>query len=134
MVPHAGYLKLLLTDGLKSLQLILHILTHWGGKLTSLIDSVNTHTLIHDVVVDIPGRDQICDFLVSGAPVHKLYDSQNPEPESVIDSSVRAEFIKAASQIQKTIEKWKLNIPAHSGHVYLKISDPYSGPKNYKKY
>jgi len=104
-----------------------------GGKLTSLIDVVNTHTLIHDVVVDIPGKDQIYDFLVSGAPHHRLYDSQNLEPESVIDCSTGAEFTKAATQEQGTIETWNLNIPAHSNHIYAKVSDTYKGEKIIKK-
>src|SRR5262249_31310527 len=34
-----------------------------GGRLTSLIDSVNTHFLVHDVRVDLPGRDSVRDFL-----------------------------------------------------------------------
>ena len=34
-----------------------------GGELTSLIEAANTHTLIRDVVVDAPGRDNVRDFL-----------------------------------------------------------------------
>jgi hypothetical protein len=104
-----------------------------GGKLTSLVDLVNTHTLIHDVVVDIPGRDQVYDFLVSGAPYHKLYDSQNLEPESVIDCSSSAGFTKATVHEQGTVEIWNLDIPAHSNHIYAKVSDPYNGEKIIKK-
>lgn len=34
-----------------------------GGELTSLIQQVNTHTLIRDVLVDLPDRDGVRDFL-----------------------------------------------------------------------
>ena len=36
-----------------------------GGRLTSLIDSnsIHTHTLVHDVLVDLAGRDATRDFL-----------------------------------------------------------------------
>lgn len=34
-----------------------------GGELTSLIQQVNTHTLIRDVLVDLPNRDGVRDFL-----------------------------------------------------------------------
>ena len=36
-----------------------------GGQLTSLIDTINTHTLVQDVLVDLPGRDGIRDYLAS---------------------------------------------------------------------
>src|SRR5690554_7801489 len=35
----------------------------YGGNLTSLIDGANTHFLIQDVLVDLPGRDSVNDFL-----------------------------------------------------------------------
>lgn len=36
-----------------------------GGQLTSLIQEIKTYTLVKDVLVDLPGRDQSFDFLVS---------------------------------------------------------------------
>ena len=46
-----------------------------GGELTSLISAVNTHTLVGDVVVDLPGRDLIRDFLAEDAGVFRVYES-----------------------------------------------------------
>ena len=40
-----------------------------GGQLTSLLDGVFTHYLIHDVVVDLPGRDPVRDFLASDSSI-----------------------------------------------------------------
>ncbi len=34
-----------------------------GGELTSLMEAVNTHLLVRDVQVDLPGRDAVRDFL-----------------------------------------------------------------------
>ena len=36
-----------------------------GGNLTSLLQSVTTYTLLKDVLVDLPGRDNIPDYLVN---------------------------------------------------------------------
>jgi len=36
-----------------------------GGQLTSLIQGVTTYTLLHAVLVDLPGRDQTPDFLIN---------------------------------------------------------------------
>lgn len=57
-----------------------------GGELTSVIQQVETHYLIKDVLVDLPGRDTIRDFLgtLSTRPEHEgtcaLYESDLPAP------------------------------------------------------
>lgn len=51
-----------------------------GGLLTSLIDHINTHFLIHDVLVDLPGRDDVKDFLAAGSTNYEdfvVYESDN---------------------------------------------------------
>ncbi len=52
-----------------------------GGKLTSLIDSVNAHFLEKDVMVDLPGRDKVLDYLAAdGTPPllsYTLYESDH---------------------------------------------------------
>lgn len=46
-----------------------------GGNLTSLISSVNTHVLVKDVIADLPGRDQVHDFLVVKGSDYLLFES-----------------------------------------------------------
>ncbi|MHB8894636.1 MAG: calcium-binding protein, partial [Candidatus Geothermincolia bacterium] len=48
-----------------------------GGQVTSLIEGVATHTLLHDVLVDLPGRDGIRDFLADDLGVLSVYESQS---------------------------------------------------------
>ena len=57
-----------------------------GGELTSLIDDVRTHTLVHDVLVDLPGRDAVCDFLVVESSAYTVFES-NGETGAVQDIS-----------------------------------------------
>ncbi|MFP4474361.1 MAG: hypothetical protein ACLFOY_02310 [Desulfatibacillaceae bacterium] len=48
-----------------------------GGELTSLIDSVNTHFLEHNVMVDRAGRDFIRDFLGEDGGTYQVWESDN---------------------------------------------------------
>ncbi|MCP4405445.1 MAG: hypothetical protein GY801_50105 [bacterium] len=54
-----------------------------GGSLTSLIQDVTTHFLVHDVLADLPGRDTIQDFLSTGrdepGAAYTLFESDNSE-------------------------------------------------------
>jgi hypothetical protein len=53
-----------------------------GGQLTSLIPetNVNTHLFLKDVVVDLPGRDSVVDFLVDGDST--VYESDGTDSEA----------------------------------------------------
>jgi len=53
-----------------------------GGRLTSLIQEVQTHTLVRDVWVDLPGRDAILDLLGKDDTGLTVYESD------AIDSAV----------------------------------------------
>jgi beta propeller repeat protein len=48
-----------------------------GGELTSLIEDVKTHFLERNVMVDLPGRDTLTDFLGEDAGVYKVWESDN---------------------------------------------------------
>lgn len=49
-----------------------------GGQLTSLLEATNTHFLIHDVKVDLAGRDNITDFLsLDNDLALRIYESES---------------------------------------------------------
>ena len=74
-----------------------------GGELTSLIEEVNTHELISDVLVNLPGRDSISDFLAREKDDSiRVYESDNVD-FPVEDLSGRASASGAASQIVLSI-------------------------------
>ncbi|MBI4676746.1 MAG: hypothetical protein HY748_04115 [Elusimicrobia bacterium] len=65
-----------------------------GGALTSLIQSVTTYTLLKDVLVDLPGRDRVPDFLVNmGQP-------RGEGMQALLDSggTIAAEYILESDQ------------------------------------
>lgn len=101
-----------------------------GGQLTSLIDAVNTHFLIHDVLVDLSGRDAIRDFLAKDGDVYKVYESGGVDSE-VLDQSASSSL---AFSYQAGIESiYTLSTPLNAGFMYVRLGDPFGGQKILKE-
>lgn len=94
-----------------------------GGRLTSLIDTIDTHLLMRDVRVDLPGRDDVLDFLARDGDVIRVYESEN------VDTLVE-DLSAAASLVALMGDKYKLTVPSVIGMHYVALPDPYGGAKN----
>lgn len=92
-----------------------------GGELTSLIESVNTHFLVRDVLVDVSGRDSIRDFLAKDGGVYRVYESDSVDTE-VLDQS-------ASSSLSGSGNEYTLSTPVTAGFMYVQLPDPHSGEK-----
>lgn len=90
-----------------------------GGQLTSIINEVKAHSLIKDVLVDLPGRDRVGDFLADDDGFLRVYESNGLDTD-VIDRS-------GVAQLSNN----KLTFPPTDGFVYVKMPDPYKGNYNY---
>jgi len=91
-----------------------------GGQLTSLLaGQPTTHTLIRDVLVDLPGRDNIRDFLARDGVVLRVYESQNADTK-VPDYSTNASISTADG-------RYSLQVPGFGGFGYVKLADPLAG-------
>jgi hypothetical protein len=97
-----------------------------GGQLTSLLTAANTHFLIQDVVVDLPGRDVIRDFLAEGLPNPSVYESDGSTSD-VVDMSAQATLLY--EQAVGEYSRYKLSMPVSAGLFYLKVDDPQEGDK-----
>ncbi len=95
-----------------------------GGELTSLIGAVNTHFLVRDVLVDLPGRDGIRDFLARDGGVYRVYESQNTAAE-VPDRSAAASLRYLDREGSRT--RYALRAEAAPGLLYVRLTDPYRG-------
>jgi hypothetical protein len=93
-----------------------------GGALTSLLQATNAHLLLHDVRVDLPGRDMVRDFLAHEGTALKLYESEGAVDSDVTDRSAEATLTAAG-------DGYRLQMPASSGYVYVRKPDPYQGAK-----
>ena len=96
-----------------------------GGRLTSLLDATNTHVLVHDVLVDLPGRDTIRDFLAHDA-TYKVYESEGTDTEA-------ADYTDASPLSATGPDTYTLTIPATSGFAYAQRPDPSLGTKLIKE-
>lgn len=97
-----------------------------GGQLTSLIAATNTHFLVHDVRVDLPGRDAVRDFLVDDNNAFKVYESDNVD--TVVENQSATATLSFGSQVGSE-QFYTLNTTAGAGFSYIKLDDPFLGGK-----
>jgi uncharacterized repeat protein (TIGR01451 family) len=91
-----------------------------GGAVTSLIQSVNTHTLVHDVLIDLPGSDDIYDFLAQAGTGYRVYGSDGFDAD-VADASAQASLSSVSGA------SLRLTFPASPSLVHVQASDPFRG-------
>ncbi|GMV40966.1 MAG: hypothetical protein AMXMBFR64_26820 [Myxococcales bacterium] len=96
-----------------------------GGALTSLLEEVNTHTLVRDIQVDLPGRDAIVDFLAQDGTALKVYESE------LVDTAVLD--VSSASAISLAGGAVTVTVPPTAGFSYLKLADPFFGTQDVVK-
>ncbi len=97
-----------------------------GGELTSLIDTAATHTLVHDVIVDLPGRDGIFDFLAKDGDIYRVYESDTVDTV-VTNHSASATLTFQGNQGDRIA--CALSSPAGMGFVFLRLPDPFNGTR-----
>jgi len=103
-----------------------------GGELTSLIQEVNTHTLVHDVLVDLPGRDAVRDFLATnGGSVYRIYESEVTGLSD--DSGGEPEVLLQSATISGGGDTRTLQSDPTAGFMYVQLSDPFNGSKVLKE-
>ena len=101
-----------------------------GGQLTSLLEGVNTHTLVRDVLVDLPGRDNIKDFLafdIFDPLSDALFGLQVYESDST--TSVVENQSNDAS-LTSSGSDYQVQLNPSPSFVYAQLDDPFSGGKS----
>lgn len=89
-----------------------------GGELTSLIQAVNTHTLLRNVMVDLPGRDRVRDFLAQDAGGLRVYESENYEL-AVTNYTAQSDWEHAGDTVEEYT--YVLTSPPVNGPLYVKM-------------
>jgi beta propeller repeat protein len=97
-----------------------------GGELTSLVKEVTAHTLIREVLVDLPGRDRIRDFLAD------TVDDETILPDTLFESDCQEQVVNVSTGQASGFPSTQnsnvtLTIQSLSGWVYTKIQDPADG-------
>ena len=96
-----------------------------GGRMTSLIETADTHELVGDVLADIAGRDRVRDFLAKDGAVYTLYESDNTADSPVQDLSEVSELSPAGQA--GAGEVFTLATQAFDSFVFIQLPDPFSG-------
>lgn len=97
-----------------------------GGELTSVLEMVDTHFLVRDVLVDLPGRDAIRDFLGKDDDVYRVYESDAGVTE-VTDISGGSSLTLVSSDSGEVV--YTLTTVPTAGFSYLRLDDPLGGSK-----
>lgn len=90
-----------------------------GGAVTSLITDVKTHRLIHDVLVDLPGRDSVRDFLALDADATRVFESDN-------NDSIVAD-VSTSAVMSGFRDDFSITVPPTTALSYVKVADPKFG-------
>src|SRR5690606_2413092 len=108
-----------------------------GGDLTSVIDSVTAHLMVHDVLVNLPGRDDHRDFLVEKAGSFYAYESEMTNShQAVCSNCIPVSYHPDASLSPGNgssgyfIRTLTVSGITPSSAAYIKVSDPYGGTKD----
>lgn len=95
-----------------------------GGALTSLVQSVSTHFLAHKVLVDLPGRDAISDFLAKDGDQYRVYESSGGQGDVIEQSAVLSNGGVIVGK-----QHYALSFSPTAGSAYVQVEDPYQGQK-----
>lgn len=93
-----------------------------GGALTSLLEAVNTHTLVRSVRDDREGKDALRDFLALDGDVMRLYESAGGA-ELVADLTSGA-TISALPPVDGQA-RFRLELPQPHGLIFARFADPF---------
>jgi hypothetical protein len=91
-----------------------------GGKLTSLLDRTGAHLLEGDVLVDLPGRDNVRDFLANDSGIFRVFESEGLD-------TIAYDQSEASALSAKTNGVYQLVAPRTAGFIYVKLPDPTRG-------
>jgi Domain of unknown function DUF11/SdrD B-like domain len=91
-----------------------------GGALTSLIETVTPHTLVKDVLVNLPGRDTVRDFLARDKDTYRSFESEGVDTE-VLNRTDEAQIEAVAPG------RWRITLPSSILPSYARVPDPTNG-------
>ncbi|AFU97592.1 putative Ig domain-containing protein [Simiduia agarivorans] len=100
----------------------------FGGQLTSLVTGLNTQLLVRDVQVDLPGRDNVRDFLASsGVGGLRVFESEATGLDEVDCSHCIAVETLDGQLGGGNSGVHSLTASSIQTAAYIKVADPYAG-------
>jgi hypothetical protein len=101
-----------------------------GGELTSLLQATNAHFLVHDVIVDVNGRDNLRDFLAYDAQADlKVYESEKTGANELTCTNCQPVTQRSANISNISSNTSSMTFSAAAGLVFANANDPFNGSK-----
>lgn len=97
-----------------------------GGTMTSLITNVRTHTLVHDVLSDLAGRDGVKDFLARDDDALRIYESENTD-SLVTDYSSSSSIVPSGRAYILNLSPPFDDSSPTTVFSYAQVPDPWRG-------
>ncbi len=102
-----------------------------GGELTSLLEATNAHLLVKDVLVNLPGRDGVLDFLAYGADSLLVYESEATGADlAICKSCAEVTALNYTLGSENAGTRKLTGTAAKGGFGLIRVSDPYQGSKS----
>ncbi|MCB0311177.1 MAG: hypothetical protein KDD42_08075, partial [Bdellovibrionales bacterium] len=92
-----------------------------GGKLTSLLTRTSAHFLIKDVLVDLPGRDRVRDFLAADGGIVRTYESSGVDTV-VTDYDDTYQLVPGETTTYG--QRFSIAVPPTSGMFLVRAANP----------
>lgn len=104
-----------------------------GGRLTSLLDATHARFLLRDVLVDLPGRDGVRDFLAFVGDDLYVFESDNSGQADNAPCLDCAPVKRLSASLSGSSTLRTLNVTPQSGFGYVRVADPYQGGKGLQR-
>lgn len=104
-----------------------------GGRLTSLLDATHARFLLRDVLVDLPGRDGVRDFLAFVGDDLYVFESDNSGQADNAPCLDCAPVKRLSANLSGSSTLRTLNVTSQSGFGYVRVADPYQGSKGLQR-
>ncbi|ANI12763.1 hypothetical protein A9C11_01665 [Pseudomonas citronellolis] len=104
-----------------------------GGSLTSLLKAANTYFLLRDVLVDLPTRDRIRDFLAFVGDDLYVFESDAAGEARNAPCSDCTAVRRLTAQLKGGSVQRTLVVSVEPGFGYARVPDPYAGSKGLRR-
>lgn len=104
-----------------------------GGRMTSLLDATNAHFLLRDVLVDLPTRDRVRDFLAFVGDDLYVYESNSVGQSANAPCFDCAPVKRLDASLSGGSTLRDLNVTPQEGFGYVQVDDPYAGTKGLQR-
>ena len=104
-----------------------------GGRLTSLLDAAHARFLVRDVLVDLPARDAVRDFLAMVGDDLYVFESDRTGQADNAPCLDCSPVQRLSGNLSGASTLRTLDVEVQPGFGYVRVTDPYQGTKGLQR-